>query len=38
LEVSLRLINHSTRNMTLTDDGQLFCQHGIKMFSEPEDA
>lgn len=36
--LGVRLLNRTTRNMSLTDDGQLFYQHCIKIFSALEEA
>ncbi len=36
--LGVRLLNRTTRNMSLTDDGQLFYQHCIKIFSDLEEA
>lgn len=36
--LGVRLLNRTTRNMSLTDDGELFYQHCIKIFSDLEDA
>ena len=36
--LGVRLFNRTTRNMSVTDDGQLFYQHCIKIFEDLEDA
>lgn len=36
--LGVRLLNRTTRNMSVTDDGQLFYQHCIQIFSQLEDA
>ncbi|WP_311969594.1 LysR family transcriptional regulator [Pseudomonas baltica] len=36
--LGVRLLNRTTRNMSLTDDGQVFYLHCIKIFSDLEDA
>jgi DNA-binding transcriptional LysR family regulator len=36
--LGVRLLNRTTRNMSVTDDGQVFYQHCIQIFSDLEEA